>query len=103
MQIDAALMTVEAPPIGGLEPLMTAEQVAAALGVSRKFVYARHRAGALRGYKLGPHYRFRLSDVQAFLEASVAAPAERHERRREPRPAPVGSFRALRRAAEQAS
>jgi excisionase family DNA binding protein len=95
MQIDADLNSVEAPLVG-LEPLMTAEEVAAALGVSRKFVYARHRAGALRGYKLGPHYRFRAADVHAFLEASLAAPDAQPRRRMERRPAPpAGTFRAL--------
>ena len=36
-----------------------------------KFVYARHHSGALRGYKLGPQFRFRRSDVLSFLEASL--------------------------------
>jgi excisionase family DNA binding protein len=103
MQIGAAQIAVEGRPVGELEPLMTADEVAAALGMSRKFVYARHRSGALRGYKLGPHLRFRRSDVEAFLEASVAGPAERREPRRLRRAAPAGSFRALRQAAEQAS
>jgi excisionase family DNA binding protein len=87
-----------------IEPLMTADEVAAALGVNRKFVYARHRSGALRGYKLGPHFRFRRSDVQAFLEASLALPSGRQESRLSRRPAAAGSFRALRQAAaEQAT
>lgn len=103
MQIDAARIAVEGARVDELEPLMTAEEVAAALGVSRKFVYARHRSGALRGYKLGPHFRFRRSDVEAFLEASVAGPAEWREPRRPRRAAPAGSFRALRQAAERAS
>jgi excisionase family DNA binding protein len=78
------------------EPLMTADEVAAALGVHRKFVYARQRSGELRGYKLGPHFRFRRADVRAFLEASVApvaASSEPYVRQR--RSAPAGSFRAL--------
>jgi excisionase family DNA binding protein len=75
---------------------MTSDEVAAALGVNRKFVYARAATGALRGYKLGPHYRFRPEDVRAFLEASIVPrdtpPAPRA---RPQRSAPVGSFRAL--------
>lgn len=75
---------------------MTADEVAAALGVHRKFVYARHHAGALRGYKLGPQYRFRPEDVRAFVEACLAPPDPAPEVRQRPRrPAPAGSFRAL--------
>jgi excisionase family DNA binding protein len=96
MQIDRACVTDESVAGGAMEPLMTADEVAAALGVNRKFVYARHHSGALRGYKLGPHYRFRPEDVRAFLEASLApadAQPQRCERAR--RSAPAGSFRAL--------
>lgn len=78
------------------EPLMTADEVAEALGVHRKFVYARQRSDELRGYKLGPHFRFRPTDVRAFLEASlapVATPSEPCARQR--RSTPSGSFRAL--------
>jgi excisionase family DNA binding protein len=96
MRIDPALVTSEQPDGGAIEPLMTADEVAAALGVNRKFVYARAAAGALRAYKLGPQYRFRPEDVRAFLEASLASrdtPPEPGSRPR--RSAPVGSFRAL--------
>lgn len=80
----------------GMEPLMTADEVATALGVHRKFVYARAAAGALRGYKLGPHYRFRPEDVRAFLEARMAGRESLAEvRRPRRRSAPAGSFRAL--------
>ncbi len=73
MQIDHGQVTGEALSQAVLdEPLMTADEVAAVLGVHRKFVYARHHSGALRGYKLGPYYRFRPTDVRAFLEASLA-------------------------------
>ena len=96
MQIDRARVTGEQDRGDVMEPLMTADQVAAALGVHRKFVYARVHAGALRGYKLGPQYRFRPEDVRAFVEASVAAPdAAPHVRERPRRVAPTGSFRAL--------
>jgi excisionase family DNA binding protein len=97
MQIDRARLTGEASAEAVLdEPLMTADEVAAVLGVHRKFVYARHHSGALRGYKLGPHYRFRPSDVRAFLEASVApADAPPEPRLQTRRAAPAGTFRAL--------
>jgi excisionase family DNA binding protein len=96
MQIDRARVTGEQDHGGGMESLMTADEVAAALGVHRKFVYARVHAGALRGYKLGPQYRFRPEDVRAFVEASVAAPdAPPRVRERPRRSPPAGSFRAL--------
>jgi excisionase family DNA binding protein len=96
MQIDHARMTDESVAGGAMEPLMTADEVAAALGVNRKFVYARHRSGALRGYKLGPQFRFRRSDVEAFVEANLAVPdvSSRLSERAAPA-APAGSFRAL--------
>ena len=95
MQTDRAQLTMEAPADNTLEPMLTADEVAAALGVNRKFVYARHHAGELRGYKLGPHYRFRPTDVRAYIEASFA-PADSLPLPREPRrTAPTGTFRAL--------
>ena len=60
----AARVTGDPATDDGMERLMTADEVAAVLGVHRKFVYARHHSGALRGYKLGPHYRFRRADVR---------------------------------------
>lgn len=78
------------------EPLLTADEVAAALGVHRKFVYARAASGELRAYKLGPQFRFRPADVRAFLEASIARTAADPEPRERRRPtAPAGTFRAL--------
>jgi excisionase family DNA binding protein len=99
VQIDRARVTGEQDRGGAdrvIEPLMTADEVAAALGVNRKFVYARVHAGKLRGYKLGSQYRFRAEDVREFVEASVAAPdAAPQVRERPRRAAPSGSFRAL--------
>jgi excisionase family DNA binding protein len=97
MQIDHARLTGEVSAEAVLdEPLMTADEVAAVLGVHRKFVYARHHSGELRGYKLGPHYRFRPSDVRAFLEASVAPADAAPEPRVQPRRgARAGTFREL--------
>jgi excisionase family DNA binding protein len=96
MGIDGARMSVGQPAAEAMEPLMTADEVAAALGVNRKFVYARHHAGALRGYKLGPYYRFRPEDVCAFVEACLVAPeADPRVRERAHRAAAEGTFRAL--------
>jgi excisionase family DNA binding protein len=96
MQTDRAQLTLETSPDTVLEPMLTADEVAAALGVNRKFVYARQHAGELRGYKLGPHFRFRPADVRAYIEACLApadAPLEPREGVR--RTAPAGTFRAL--------
>ena len=96
MEIDGARVTGGQADGGVMEPLMTADEVAAALGVHRKFVYARVHSGALRGYKLGSKLRFRPEDVRAFVEASVAAPDVAPQvRERARRVAPAGSFRAL--------
>jgi excisionase family DNA binding protein len=96
MKIDRAPATREPRSEPVIERLMTADEVAAALAVNRKFVYARHHAGELRGYKLGSSYRFRPEDVRAFLDASLAPPDEPpRARERARKPAPAGSFRAL--------
>lgn len=96
MGIDPARGSSEHPEAHAIERLMTADEVAAALGVSRKFVYARAADGTLPGYKLGPRYRFRREDVRAFLEDSRARrdkPLEARVRQR--RRSASGSFRAL--------
>lgn len=49
MGIDCARATSQQPAGRVIEPLMTSDEVAAALGVNRKFVYARAATGALRG------------------------------------------------------
>jgi len=96
MRTDRAQLAGELSDDGVLERLMTADEVAAALGVHRKFVYARLHAGALRGYRLGSQYRFRPQDVRAFVEASLAQPeAAPQVRKRSRRSASAGSFRAL--------
>lgn len=96
MPTDDARVTGELAVGELMERLMTADEVAAALGVHRKFVYARHHSGELRGYKLGPQYRFRPADVRAFLEGSLAPVDVRSEPRVVSRTvAPAGTFRAL--------
>ena len=65
MGIEDARATDEQLEAPAFEPLMTADQVAAALGVSRKFVYARAAEGVLPGFKLGARYRFRPADVRS--------------------------------------
>src|SRR3954470_3879158 len=91
MQIDHARVSGESVLA---EPLMTVDEVAAVLGVHRKFVYARLHSGDLRGYKVGPQYRFRPADVRAFVEASLAPVAAARDSAvpRSRRAAPAGRF-----------
>jgi excisionase family DNA binding protein len=95
MGIDAARASSEHQEAPVFEPLMTADEVAAALGVNRKFVYARAAAGALRAYKLGPRYRFRPEDVRAFLSDNASSCGAPMVRARKQRSVPAGRFRAL--------
>lgn len=54
------------------EPLMTAADVAAWMGVSLDGVYRLAVRGELPSLTIGRSRRFRRADVEAFLDASVA-------------------------------
>ncbi|MDR5695686.1 MAG: helix-turn-helix domain-containing protein [Armatimonadota bacterium] len=65
--------------------IMTVEQVAAYLQLSKMTVYKFIREGKLPAAKIGKSYRIRRSDVEAFLETAkqaqrgqVSFPLERH-------------------------
>jgi excisionase family DNA binding protein len=49
--------------------LMTADDVAALLRVSRPWIYSEARAGRLPHVRLGRHVRFRSEAVEAWIEA----------------------------------
>jgi excisionase family DNA binding protein len=49
---------------------MTVNEIAALLGVSRPSVYRMIRRGELVPYRVGERLRFRLEDVDAYLERS---------------------------------
>lgn len=49
------------------EGLITAEQVAKMLGVSRTWVFARAKSGELPSYRLGKHVRFSREAITAWL------------------------------------
>ena len=70
---------------------LSVQEVAAILGVPKTFVYRRTCQGhpdALPSYRFGGHLRFRLADIEAWIEA----------RRREPAPEePAAIVAALRR------
>lgn len=49
--------------------LMTPDELAEYLGVPLRTLYAwRYRGEGPRGYKIGRHIRYRLDDVEAWLE-----------------------------------
>lgn len=60
-------------PINTSTPLvLTAEQVAELLQVSIDTIENLHRTKQLRAVKVGKHNRWRLADVEAFIEALAA-------------------------------
>jgi excisionase family DNA binding protein len=58
--------------LGPRERLVSAEAVAELLGVQPAWVLEQARAGGLPSYKLGHYRRFRLSEVEAWLQARAA-------------------------------
>jgi excisionase family DNA binding protein len=52
---------------GGVEGLLTPEEVAARLRVTRRTVYAWLKIGRLRGLRAGKGWRIRPQDLEAFL------------------------------------
>lgn len=54
--------------LGGSNRLLTPQQVADWLNVPLKTVYAQWREWGLRGLKFGKHLRFRVRDVEHWLE-----------------------------------
>lgn len=55
-------------------PLLTADQVAATLGVCRETVYRLARAGELGAVRVRRALRFRSEDVRAYLDRGASAP-----------------------------
>lgn len=52
-----------------IEPLLTIEDLARLLGVPVPTIYAwRYRGEGPRGYKVGRHVRYRLAEVNSWLE-----------------------------------
>jgi excisionase family DNA binding protein len=69
-----------AEPFSIEERLYTAQEVAARLGVSERWVrdHASRRRPRIRAIKLGPLVRFRWPDVQAFLSEMTAKNDSKH-------------------------
>jgi excisionase family DNA binding protein len=51
-------------------PLMTAQEVAALLGLKTSWVYAQSRAGRIPTIRLGRYYRYRREAIEHWLSAS---------------------------------
>jgi excisionase family DNA binding protein len=49
------------------EQLLTADQVAALLGVTRDWVYAESRAGRIPHVRLGRYYRYRQESIERWM------------------------------------
>jgi len=64
-----------AAPDAAEQPLLTAEELAAALRVSRSWVYEAARNGAIPCLRVGALRRFDLAEVKAALRGEPAAPA----------------------------
>ena len=58
-----------------MEQLLTASEVAHMLRVSTMTIYRLLRAGELRAVRIGRSYRFRESDILAYLAGSPGASA----------------------------
>jgi putative molybdopterin biosynthesis protein len=53
------------------EPLLSVNEVARLLGISRSKVYALMRDGCLRPYRVGRRARFARADVRRYLERQL--------------------------------
>ena len=61
-----------AAPVGGLNRLLSVEELAAYLGVPKKTVYSCWRYWGLRGYRVGRYLRFRERHVEEWLSSREA-------------------------------
>lgn len=55
-------------PVGGSNRLLSVEELAAYLGVSKKTLYGCWRQWGLRGYRVGRYLRFRERHVEEWLQ-----------------------------------
>lgn len=58
-------------PVHHVEPLITADQAAAILGMGIEWVRLEAREGRLPSYKFGKFRRFRASELEDFIRASA--------------------------------
>ena len=65
---DAAHDSGTDPPNRGAGVLLTADEVAAVLRVSKAWVYAQTRAGRIPHVRLGRYVRYRLQAIESWVE-----------------------------------
>jgi excisionase family DNA binding protein len=74
-------MTTTTPSETALGPVLTLSQLATQLGVSVQTLYdLRSQGRGPRGFRVGRELRFRVSEVDAWLDQLEADDAERHPR-----------------------
>ncbi|PYG00268.1 DNA binding domain-containing protein, excisionase family [Georgenia satyanarayanai] len=74
-------MGISATRLGGLEPLLDVQDLAEYLGVPIRMIYDWRQTGhGPRGFRVGRHLKFAVSDVAAWVEARRNATADRRDR-----------------------
>jgi excisionase family DNA binding protein len=73
-------MTTATPSETGLGPVLTPSQLASQLGVTVQTLYDLRSHRGPRGFRVGRELRFRVSEVDAWLDQLEADDAERHPR-----------------------
>lgn len=63
-----------------LPRLLTFDQVMAYLGVSRPWLYRAARSGEVPSYKIARSFRFRIEELDAYVQSQRVQPAERPSR-----------------------
>lgn len=67
--------------LNGLDPLLDVQELAEYLGVPVRTIYDWRQTGhGPRGFRVGRHLKFAVSDVAAWVEAQRDATAERRDR-----------------------
>jgi excisionase family DNA binding protein len=65
--LDRPVPVVLRPHTGGVSSLLTAQEVAALLGVPVSWVYMQTRSGRVPTVKLGRYYRYRREAIEAWI------------------------------------
>jgi excisionase family DNA binding protein len=71
-------MKTETNPLSGLDPLVTITELAEYLGVPIKTIYEWRQSGrGPVGIRIGRHLKFRLTDIQAWVDGQRDVPSHR--------------------------
>jgi excisionase family DNA binding protein len=65
-----------AAPMSVSEPLLTAREVSAYLNLSKITIYEWAHRGKIPAFRLGHHWRFRRSEIEAWLDRNRQSGAE---------------------------